>query len=290
MTVAPSTLVDLQNRLVRELGTINLGIVGDSSHVRTGGYHIGAKSLREAGMGGDYSLEFKIDRDATHDYACAVDIGGSPELLMKLGNRMVRALQNHDPRVHRKVRAVNAPWGGVSIDRRWDAESAATTSDDNVQANSDRGHIHLEVYRTLVTRQAVVDGIFDVFAGVVASGGHKPTGGKHRQESDEKIWQGAPVPDLIARGTGQYLGLLSGPASSHGGANDNEKRIVRKLQQRLIACGFVRGQSDPQSAWADGIFGEPTRRAVTRFQQRHMNNTTFYGRVYWDDWQKLFNL
>lgn len=165
MTVAPQTLTDLQARLTRELHTVNLGIVGDASHVRTGGYHIGAKTLRANGMSNDYSLQFALDRNATSDYACAIDIGGSPELLMNLGNRIVHALKSQDPRVYGKVRGVNAPFDGVTIDRRYDIEDPTTKLDDNVQDSSDRGHIHLEVYRSLILDHDVMDGIFSVLAG-----------------------------------------------------------------------------------------------------------------------------
>lgn len=286
MTTAPSTLVALQKKLVTNLHTTNLGIVGDASHVATGGYHIGAHSLRNAGMSGDYSLEYALDRNATHDYACAIDIGGSSDLLMKLGNRIVSALRNHDPRVYGKVRAVNAPWGGVTADRRWDAESPTTTRDDNVQSSSDRGHIHLEVYRTLVLKQSVMDGIYNVFAGVVAP---KPTPAP-APKPGTKIYQGAPVPDLIKKGSGRYFGLKSGPKNSLGGVTSQERHFIKMLQQRLIVCGFVPTTRNPNSSWADGVFEMPTFLAVSNFQHRHMPGTRFYGQVWYDDWQKLFNL
>ena len=165
MTTAPRTLVTLQTRLTRALGTVNLGIVGDAAHVATGGYHIGAQSLRANGMGDDYSLQFPIDRDSTTDYACAVDIGGSPELLITIGNRIVDALKRRDPRVYNRVRAVNAAFDGSNIDRRYDTESPNDPSDDNTQACSDRNHLHAEFYRTLVLDQSVMDGFFDVLTG-----------------------------------------------------------------------------------------------------------------------------
>lgn len=166
MTNAPSTLVNLQNRLVTNLHTVNSGIVGDDAHVATGGYHIGATTLRRNGMGNDYSLYYAIDKNATHDWACAIDIGGTPEKLMTIGNRIVHALKNHDRRVYGRIRAVNAPFDGVSIDRRLDDESPTTSTDDNVQASSDRGHIHVEFYRTLVLNQKVMDDFYDVCAGI----------------------------------------------------------------------------------------------------------------------------
>jgi hypothetical protein len=114
----------------------------------------------------------------------------------------------------------------------------------------------------------------------------------------QKLWQGHPVPALIAKGSGQYLGSISGPAASHGGSNADEKAIVKILQQRLIACGFVPGVTDPNSGWADGIYDAPadapnsgaTSQAVARFQHAHMPGTTFYGQCWYDDWTTLFHL
>lgn len=106
----------------------------------------------------------------------------------------------------------------------------------------------------------------------------------------EKIYQGMGVPGLIRQGSGQYLGLITGPAESHGGANAEEHEIVKALQRRLIACGFVPGFTNPYSTWADGKFEEATRQAVIRFQKKHMPGTTYWGQVWYDDWKKLFNL
>lgn len=117
----------------------------------------------------------------------------------------------------------------------------------------------------------------------------------------KKLYQGAPVPALIARGTNQYLGNINGPAASHGGWNASEQPIVKMLQQRLIVCGFVPGHTNPNDGWADGIFdtrgggyGGPTTDAVTRFQRQHrptpLTDPDKFGQVWYDDWMTLFNL
>lgn len=108
--------------------------------------------------------------------------------------------------------------------------------------------------------------------------------------SHSKIYQGASVPSLIRQGSGQYLGLITGPNNSHGGYNASERPIIKMLQQRLIACGFVPGVTNTNSSWADGIFERPTADAVTRFQKKHMPGTQYYGQVWFDDWKKLFSL
>lgn len=116
--------------------------------------------------------------------------------------------------------------------------------------------------------------------------------------SGDKIYQGLAVPSLISRGSNQYFGSYSGPARSHGGFYASERPHIKRLQQRLIVCGFVPGVTNPNSGWADGIFDTPndrpgtgaTSQAVSRFQRAHMPNTTYFGQVWWDDWTKLFNL
>lgn len=109
---------------------------------------------------------------------------------------------------------------------------------------------------------------------------------------------GHPVPSVIAKGTDDYFGSISGPNESHGGFNASEQRFVKMIQQKLISLGFVQGITNPNSGWADGIFDTrrdrpgtgATSMAVERFQRKFMPNTTFFGQVWWDDWTKLFSL
>lgn len=84
-----------------------------------------------------------------------------------------------------------------------------------------------------------------------------------------------------------YYGLITGPDQSHGGYYDSEKPVVKIIQQRLIAKGYVPGITDINSSWADGIFEQPTADAVAAFQRAEMPGTTYYGQVWWDDYAKL---
>lgn len=86
----------------------------------------------------------------------------------------------------------------------------------------------------------------------------------------------------------EYFGLITGPKKSHGGINAWEQGHVRSIQQALIRKGYVPGVTNPSSGWADGKFEQPTKDAVTRFQRREMRQTTRFGEVWWDDWDKLF--
>jgi len=40
--------------------------------------------------------------------------------------------------------------------------------------------------------------------------------------------------------------------------------------------------------WADGIFEQPTKDAVTLWQHARMPDTTLFGEVWHDDWNALF--
>ncbi|WP_370625795.1 peptidoglycan-binding domain-containing protein [Corynebacterium sp. TAE3-ERU16] len=101
----------------------------------------------------------------------------------------------------------------------------------------------------------------------------------------------APNPPALAQPfplpRGHYYGLIGGPNESHGGINDAERRVVRIIQQRLIAKGYVPGISSINSPWADGVYEQATADAVTRFQQREMPGTTLFGQVWADDYAQL---
>lgn len=113
-----------------------------------------------------------------------------------------------------------------------------------------------------------------------------------------KMYQNAPVPGIIAKGTRQYFGNINGPAASHGGYYPAEQVFVQMIQRRLIMCGFVPGETNPMSGWADGIFDTkgngkltgPTTDAVVRFQRACMPGTQYYGQIWYDDWARLFSL
>lgn len=81
----------------------------------------------------------------------------------------------------------------------------------------------------------------------------------------------------------EYYGLLSGPAASHGGADDREKRFVAVIQKALQRKGYA----PSYAGWADGIFERATADAVTAWQHDNMPGTTLFGQVWSDDWAHL---
>lgn len=123
-----------------------------------------------------------------------------------------------------------------------------------------------------------------------ASGAAPPASPASAAPSSAKPYQGMAVPDVIKAGSGQYFGLITGPAASHGGGNAADRPLVKTLQQRLIACGFVPGITDINDGWADGKFGPATADAVTAFQRANMPGAASLGQCAADDWNTLFNL
>ena len=85
-----------------------------------------------------------------------------------------------------------------------------------------------------------------------------------------------------------YYGLITGPNESHGGYYDSERPVIKIIQQRLIAKGYVPGVTDINSDWwADGLFEQPTADAVAAFQRAEIQNTAYFGQVWWDDYAQL---
>ncbi|HJQ03500.1 MAG TPA: peptidoglycan-binding domain-containing protein [Jatrophihabitans sp.] len=111
---------------------------------------------------------------------------------------------------------------------------------------------------------------------------------KPQDSTTAALHRNRPWPSYMA--AGHYFGDIKGPAQSHGGANTNEVPDVQAVQQKLIVLGFVPGHSNHDDGWADGKFEQPTADAVTRFQQKHMPGTQYYGQVWSDDWAMLFSL
>jgi Domain of unknown function (DUF1906)/Putative peptidoglycan binding domain len=86
---------------------------------------------------------------------------------------------------------------------------------------------------------------------------------------------------------GNYFGLITGPPASHGGFYPSERGWVQLIQQALIRKGFVPGITDQASGWADGIYEEPTRQAVLRFQGSVGHKQT--GNIGPADWALLLS-
>lgn len=105
----------------------------------------------------------------------------------------------------------------------------------------------------------------------------------HSGSGSDNPMHNKSVPALIARGTGDYYGLITGPNRSHGGAYKSEQDEV-KLIQRFLNWKMDAGLK------VDGIFGKSTAHAVAAFQSKYMPGTEFPGQVWFDDWHKMASL
>jgi hypothetical protein len=162
VTNAPADLLGLRSKLqqLTGLSPVDVGIVGDAAHARSGGYHIGRTGLREAGVwDSDYSVRLTRDRTGATESASAMDVGCNwrqgRAVWIRWNNLLANALRAGEVGLM-TVRAINySPDGKL----RWriDRQSAFRTesSSDTVDI-----HTHIEWYRdTEGQRQACLDRI-----------------------------------------------------------------------------------------------------------------------------------
>lgn len=100
-TAAPHALYGLYALIGPYLKTEkNGGIVGDTSHVAGGGYHISREDLIKHGQRGDYSIQCPADKRGPSNLAAGVDITfGSLSELETVHRRLKVACEGKDPRI-----------------------------------------------------------------------------------------------------------------------------------------------------------------------------------------------
>lgn len=165
MTVAPSDLLSLRSGVMSRTGLTNpveVGIVGDGAHVRTGGYHEGRDVIVNNGLWStDYSVRLTRDRNACTNSASAMDIGynwpkGGNAAWLRFNNWLAEALRSGEMP---EIRAINYTTDGTTrtrIDRQYTFEPQSTTDSVDV-------HTHIEWYRnTEGNRQACIDRLLDL--------------------------------------------------------------------------------------------------------------------------------
>lgn len=83
---------------------------------------------------------------------------------------------------------------------------------------------------------------------------------------------------------GDYYGLITGPAVSHGGYYPSERPMVTWIQDGMIALGYAPNRP----AWSDGRYGPPTVEAVAAWQHdMHRATTSLPGQFWHDDFLNL---
>lgn len=168
MTTAPADLITLRSFIMSRTGlsAFSVGIVGDTSHAATGGYHEGKTDLINAGVyNTDYSVRLPRDRAGLTESASAMDIGyawphGGTKAWLAFNNALVSLLHAGDPALS-AIRAVNyTPDGSRKFRTDREADWSVVNSSDTVDV-----HTHIEWYRdteATASRQASIDRIDDL--------------------------------------------------------------------------------------------------------------------------------
>jgi hypothetical protein len=249
------------------------GILGDARHFAEGGYHVPRQYL-ELNLPGDYSIQLPVDEVGDPYAASAIDLTpGSQDGQHLLTRRLLDATRAQDPRL-RPVRE----WAGSLDSVNVTAWSLRPYPARDVSGMFDKSHIwhhHISIDRKWCNDAVAMQGLADLLAGVPYTGhntGGGPTTIGHHKPRRVPRWP-------LQHG---YFGLLSGPRASHGGATRRERRLIRRIQRRLQALGYLH-------VAADGIYGPVTAAAVAEWQARtRAAYTTRPGEVWADDWRALF--
>lgn len=179
------------------------GIVGDTQHAETGGYHISREDILRT-LGSDYSTSYSLDRKGPSNLASAVDIT-MPCASMKLVSRRLLDAMRAGISDMQYVRAFNGTLDCRSA-HRWEGPERGKTT---YYATADHlWHVHIEIYRAFAANDAALLRVLDV---VLGKSVYKPTpigeqavirctpGFQHPavlvlQRALNKVWPGSPVP------------------------------------------------------------------------------------------------
>lgn len=150
-TSAPSDLLNFRSRFMTETGLTNVvevGIVGDTAHAASGGYHISGDDINGAGkFSTDYSTKRSRDHFLPNGFASALDLGdnwprGGREAWLRFNNNVLWEIMNRD--LMPSIRAINLSTNGTN-QKRYDRANA---SDGLINSNDDVTiHTHIEFWR-----------------------------------------------------------------------------------------------------------------------------------------------
>lgn len=173
MTNAPADLLGFRVGVQQRTGltAVEVGIVGDSAHAATGGYHEGLTDLTRAGViNTDYSVRLPRDKAGLTESASAFDIGyrwprGGNAAWLRFNNLFAADLRANHPALA-AVRAINYSPDGtrkVRIDRENGWREQSTTDVVDI-------HTHGEMYRdTEGKRQAALDRLLQLIDAAIAN-------------------------------------------------------------------------------------------------------------------------
>jgi hypothetical protein len=223
MTFAPDDLLAVRQHLLATLdlhpGLIvdddldpdEVGIVGDSAHAATGGYHEGDDDLARVGLlDSDYSKrESARDRPGTNA-ASALDIGefvhrradGSVLTLPTLSVALVQACLAGDPRT-RDIREIIYSPDGQSV-HRFDRLGIRSSGDD-----SHLFHTHVSFFRDSEGRRAQPDNVLGLLAELIEGRTAAVT------EQEEPMWAKIRDQGTVWRSAGRVrIAAPDGPTAT----------------------------------------------------------------------------
>ena len=258
MTNAPDDLLAVRRAVMEQTGltAVECGIVGDSVHAETGGYHEGKADLVRVGVFGpagvtlsgtpqsrtDYSVRLIRDRSAATDDASALDIGlawsdeaGGRPAAIRFTSLMVADLKAATPGTE-PLRAMNYSPDG-SLKRRIDKENdlAAEVSSDTVDI-----HTHFEFYRDTEGQR---DGAFLALVKrriTQAITGVDPGAGEDDEEmSTGMVSRGFAFGGPDGRKDEYVTGIGMGPVNQPPGSGFGNKRCVLGLSTDFAPAAGV---------------------------------------------------
>lgn len=259
------------------------GIVGDSNH--PDGYHISIEDQSPS----NYSVTRPDDKAPPGNWprnmASAVDMSVNESDMFKIDGYVHKVWSDKsDPR-RNYINAINS-WDGHDSPGRYDMYANTLDWADD----SHKWHVHWEFRRKYVNDAKAMRAGLSILKGETKDqwianegGGSSGDGGSSGGGATlHRKW-----PSYMPQN--EYFGLVSGPHQSHGGYYSHERPDIKAIQQRLIKLGYVPGITDPNNDWADGIFEQPTKDAVAKWQKaKYASTTQYYGQVWSDDWKHLF--
>lgn len=286
MSTAPADLLQFRAdaRAVTGLGAVDVGIVGDGAHQRTGGFHEGRDVLVSIGRyhppassnigssGEDYSARQARDRNGLTNSSSASDVGsqwphGGRAAWLRFNNLLYAEMRDHPERLP-ALRAVN-----VSLDGRTKLRFDQLHRSDGLIASKDTvdTHTHMEFHRdTEGRRKATLDRIVQLMRAAVNGAPAPPV----TTEDDDmaNTWT-----QPLTQGTAGYAGQQRDTAlaftwQSANEANTNTKTLIELVKALAARQGIDATEldaiEDAAKAGAAEAFAEQQESFITALLAR----------------------
>jgi hypothetical protein len=169
-TLAPPNLYRMYKMLDPYLPSLRIGgVVGDTAHVKGGGYHISRDDLKRGGQGADYSIQAPADKRGPGNYASAIDLTLNPAEMKAVSSRLKAAMEgkDYDDRIEPLREFIGTidgrnvcGWNRYQTGRRTGWYSSGYSD------SSHLWHVHLSFFRDYCNDANSVAGVAEVVAGL----------------------------------------------------------------------------------------------------------------------------